>query len=303
MHRYEIQYRPAPVVGPGGWSTVGSANTLPAADDELASWLGPVRRHGDLARIVRRRHDLPDQDVSLHIFDGERGGFVKVGRPPQTHRGRPNPEPWVEFWEGHVADARFMLEAAGRPLPSGRAVDPRRLALASADFVEWACEGADPARSSPITERVLPAVRSWALGQSTVADFLAVEGVVAAQFGLPMNRQHPRVSQMGDMGDDRPQGVRGFDASTRSLWLAAGDLAEMVAVDSAHPYITAQNCAYRAVAAKLTTRRIGGQHDGRWALAPFMRKWVPLSVELAARLGLRDPLPLSPQANGARGRR
>lgn len=92
---FKILHRPAPCGRSHPWSQVATAASREALGDELASPLWP-QTHGDLVRCVG-----PGLDA-LYVYDGD-GVQVLAAPAPFTRAA----------WEGPVADAVAMMQAAG----------------------------------------------------------------------------------------------------------------------------------------------------------------------------------------------
>lgn len=145
-----ILFREAEADGPEyPWSVVAEVRNRREAEDELTSWRGPARRHGDLA-IVRGSSDV------TYAYDGQSGSFV---RPPKVQYV----SSWSDFWEGPGAESRVMNIVC-------YPVDARRI-------VSFCCDIAQEAMASARLDdgwarSAVAAARSWLSGDTSDGSML-----------------------------------------------------------------------------------------------------------------------------------
>jgi len=282
---YEILYRPAPAVGPGGWERVAAARTRADVVDELAGPLGwPAPRHGDIVRVL----SPGGVDDALHIFDGARGAFRKAKRPPQVFVGRQNELPWPRYWEEAPVDLFSLTYAL-------QGVGWRHVALAAAAALGAFARGSGGAD---------------VLGGGDATRLAWVEDVAAR--GARSATPPPEADDAAFFASrEERSATRRFEATSREhgaltgvteaarrrmiSWRAAARLLD-VRPASLHPYVAAQAVVRDLldVLASLASVPLAGRHDppGAAALAAAFRRAVPLSVVVAARTGMADPAPV-----------
>lgn len=128
-HRYTIEYREADHPGPGGWQRVATARTVADVAEELASWMGPRPRDGDIALVTAL-----GQPERLYVFGRSGWSAARPANPAPTHNAPDNRPPvaasWLGRWEGPRADPVDMARIAVKVLPN-RALP---LALAGGRF-------------------------------------------------------------------------------------------------------------------------------------------------------------------------
>lgn len=134
------------------WTLVADADGVEAAEDELASWQGPILSHGDLVRLVSPSSER------LFVFDGDKSRFV-----------------WsqisVDAWEGKAARTRDLLLSCAM-------VDRRRLAMAACELARSMLRRV-PAGEELRPLRAIEMTEAWCRQEATLDQVQDARGTVA----------------------------------------------------------------------------------------------------------------------------
>lgn len=252
----------------GAWRAVQAAGGPAALRDEVLApsfdWSA-----GDLVRLVG------PGDVTRGVWVGTARGLLDAGRVPiDLGDDLGAVDDWVTAWEGPQAEADALLRCTDP-------VEPWRVVLAGCDCVAAALPLLPPRREGPA--RAVAAARAWALGVAAGAD-----PAVGAE----------AVAQAAQRAMSRASTVARTPAQQVPYYVASAAREAARAVDGE----TATNAANAAVSAASALcqsgreRPFGSKRAGDAAiakalraLAPLVRRAIPLPVLLLARAGELPP--------------
>ena len=226
--------------------------------------------HGALVRVLEH-----GRTASLHVANIARAELVLVPDGPRL----------VAQWEGN--DAPEMLNAC-------ESVDRRRVVLTACDIAETVLHLVPAGVESP--RRAVEAAREWVRGRATADEVLAAAYAAVAAYSAASGVGAARAARAAAWAAFAAASYAAAAASYAAAADAADAAASYAAAAASYAAADAADAAAADAARAVWSADAAARAAGDCATyAAIVRRHIPLAVVACARVGARDPLPLTPR--------